>query len=195
MLARLFRCCALRRCAGSGVAELLLADCLPAQIPSWLLFIERPQSQPSTRQSCRAHWWRIWDVWPPSHYYARAALPGLRRALSAVTRCVWIVGVRPQGGHDERGGVRGAGWQSTVGKGARARVPVCVSVPSGGRLCYVMLLAWGVCGGVTGGAIVRRWAVWDGGSGGCGAQSGNHGLHRRTVWLGKGRPCVVIGFR
>jgi len=38
-------------------------------------------------------------------------------------------------------------------------------------------LAWGVCVWVIGGAIVRRWAVWDGGRGGCGAQSGNHGLH------------------
>ena len=40
---------------------------------------------------------------------------------------------------------------------ATEAIPVCVSVPSGGWLCYVMLLAWGVCGGVTGGAIVRRY--------------------------------------
>ena len=117
----MFRCCALRWCAGGGVAELLIADCLLARIPPWLLFTERPQSQPSTRRLCQAHWWRIWDVWPPSHCYARAVLLGLRRALSAITRCAWIAGVRPQGGHSERGGVRGAEWQFTAGGSSSTR--------------------------------------------------------------------------
>ena len=121
MHARLFRCCALRRCAGGGVAELLLANCLPAQVPSWLLFIERPQSQPSTRQLCQAHWWPSGVCGLPPIYYARAASLGLRRALSAVTRRVWIAGVRPQGGHSERGGVRGAEWQFTVGGSSSTR--------------------------------------------------------------------------
>ena len=111
------------RCGRASFSGLLLA-----QIPSWLLFAERPQSQPSTRRSCQAHWWRIWDAWPPSHYYARAALLGLRRALSAVTRRVWIAGVRPQGGHSERSGVRGAGWQFTAGDSrARSRLTPCAT--------------------------------------------------------------------
>ena len=120
MHARLFRCCALRRCAGGGVAE-LQSGLLPAQVSPWLLFTERPQSQPSTRQSCQAHWWHIWDVWPPSHYHTRAVcLAYVACCLRSPDACA-IVGVEPQGGHSERGGVRGAEWQFTAGGSSSTR--------------------------------------------------------------------------
>ena len=93
----------------------LQSGLLLAQVPSWLLFIERPQSQPSTRQLCQAHRWRIWDEWPPSHYHIRAVcLAYVACCLRSPDACV-IVGVKPQGGHSECGGVRGAGWQFAAG--------------------------------------------------------------------------------
>ena len=59
--------------------------------------------------------------------------------------------------------------QTMLGGGAGADLLCYVMILAWGVCVWVtggMLLAWGVCVWVTGGAIVRRWAVWDGRRGG-----------------------------